>query len=265
MGIPLVAGREFGPQDGVGAPPVAIINETAARRFWPNANPLGQRLRFPTGNGFTPYHEIVAVVKDSKYGTLGEEPRPYLYLSARQNYGSRTVMHVRTAGDPHQLRRAVRDVALELEKSLLVEVATMPENLRLAFLPARLGAVLLGLFGLLGLILASVGIYGVISYSVSQRIGEIGIRLALGAAPRSIFRLVIGQGMKLILIGIGFGIAGSLVLTRLLSSLLVGVSPTDPLTFVVIVSLLIAVAILACYLPARRAMKVDPLVALRCD
>jgi predicted permease len=263
MRIPLVAGREFGPQDEIGAPPVVIVNETAARRFWPNANPLGQRLRFPTENGFTPYHEIVAVVKDSKYGTLGEEPRPYLYLSARQNYGSRTVMHVRTAGDPNQLRRSVRDVALELEKSLLVEVATMPENLRLAFLPARIGAVLLGLFGFLGLILASVGIYGVISYSVSQRIGEIGIRLALGASPRSIFQLVIGQGMKLILIGIGFGIAGSLALTRLLSSLLVGVSPTDPLTFIVIVTLLVAVAVLACYLPARRAMKVDPLTALR--
>jgi ABC-type antimicrobial peptide transport system permease subunit len=150
-----------------------------------------------------------------------------------------------------------------MNKALLVEVATMRENLAVAFLPARVGAALLGLFGLLGLSLAVVGIYGVISYAVSQRTGEIGLRMALGAQRRDIFRLIIGQGLKLTLTGIGIGAAVSLALTRFLSSLLVGVSPADPLTFTSLILLFSLVSLAACYIPARRATKVDPMVALR--
>jgi putative ABC transport system permease protein len=157
----------------------------------------------------------------------------------------------------------VRETVSGLDKSLLVDVATMRENLVLALFPARIAASLLGLLGLLGLSLALVGIYGVVSYAVSQRTSEIGLRMALGARRLDIFRLVIGQGMKLTLIGIGLGAAGALVLTRFLTSLLVGVSPADPLTFATLAVLFSLVALLACYLPARRAAKIDPMVALR--
>src|SRR5262245_14472494 len=267
MGIPIIAGREFNRQDGPGAPLVVIINEMMARRFWSGPQPaLGRRLRF-TGrdNTFTPYYEVVGVAKDSKYGSPGEEPKSYLYLSTLQDYGRSRVLHARTMGDPNLLRRAVRDSILALDKGLLVEVATMRENLVIAFLPARVAAWLLGLFGLLGLSLAVVGIYGVISYSVSQRTGEIGLRMALGAESRDILRLVIGKGMSLTLIGVGLGGAVSLALTRFLSSLLVGVSATDPLTFLAVPLLLTSIALLAALIPARRATKVDPMIALRCE
>ncbi|MGH9848745.1 MAG: ABC transporter permease, partial [Blastocatellia bacterium] len=264
MGIPLLAGREFNRQDAAATTPVVIVNETMARRFWPGQNPLGRRLRIPQGNNtFSPYYEVIGLVKDSKYGTLGEEPKSFFYQAALQNYSRQTTLHVRTAGDPNALRKAVRESISALDKSLLVEVAAMRENLALAVLPARVAASLLGLLGLLGLSLALVGIYGVISYAVSQRTGEIGLRMALGARPLDVFRLVLGQGMKLTLLGIGLGAAGALVLTRSLTSLLVGVSPTDPLTFATLVALFCLVALLACYLPARRASKVDPMIALR--
>jgi predicted permease len=266
MGIPLLAGREFDRRDDDTAPPVIIINETMARRFWPGQNPLGRRLRIPLDrNNFTPYYEVIGLVKNSKYNTLGEEPQPFFYQATLQNYGQQTVLHIRTVGEPSGLRNAVREAVSGLDKSLLVEVATMRENLVLALLPARIAASLLGLLGLLGLSLALVGIYGVVSYAVSQRTGEIGLRMALGARPLDIFRLVIGQGMKLTLIGIGLGTAGALALTRFLASLLVGVSPTDTLTFVTLAVLLGLVALLACYLPAWRAARIDPMIALRHD
>ncbi len=166
-------------------------------------------------------------------------------------------------GDAGQSRTAVRDTVLAMDRSLLVEVATMQENISLAFLPARIAAGLLGMFGLLGVIIASTGIYGIISYAASQRTNEIGIRMALGARPLDVFRLVIGQGMELTLIGVIVGVGASFALTRLLSTLLVGVSTADPVTFVGITLVISTVGLLACYLPARRAMKVDPLKALR--
>src|SRR5262249_39145778 len=162
-----IIGREFSRQDGEGTPLVAIVNETMARRFWPGRNSLGRRFRFPQhGNRFSPYYEIVGVVKDSKYNTLGEEPKSFFYLSALQNNSRSTELHVRTVGDPNLLRSAVRDSVLQMDKSLLVEVATMRETLALAFWPARVAAALLGAFGALGLGLAVMGIYGVIAYTV---------------------------------------------------------------------------------------------------
>jgi len=266
MGIPVVAGREFNRRDIEGVPPVVIVNETMAKRFWPNQSPLGRRLRFPgRNNDFSPYLEVVGVVKDSKYRTLGEEPQSFFYTAALQNYGRQRTLHVRTVGEPALLRSAVRESVLALDKSMLAEVATISESLELALLPARIAVSLLGAMGLLGLSLALVGIYGVISYAVSQRTSEIGLRMALGAQSGDIFRLVTGQGMKLTLLGVGLGAAAAMALTRFLTSLLVGVSPTDPLTFAALAALFSSAALLACYIPARRAMKVDPMVALRVD
>ena len=182
-----------------------------------------------------------------------------------QNYGRSRVLHVRAMGEPNLLRRSVRDSIQALDKGLLVEVATMRENLATAFLPARVAAWLLGLLGMLGLSLAVMGIYGVISYAASQRTGEIGLRMALGARGGDILRLVIGQGLKLTLIGVGVGATLALALSRLLSRLLIGVSAADPVTFLAVPLLLTAVAVFSCWIPARRAAKVDPMIALRCE
>jgi putative ABC transport system permease protein len=266
MGIPIIAGREFDRREAPGTTSVVIINETMARRFWPGQSPLGRRLRFVgRGNTFSPYFEIVGVARDSKYRTAGEDPKPFFYTPALQNYGQQTVLHVRTVGEPDSMRRAVRESILALDKALLIEVVEMRENIAMGLLPARVAAAALGLFGLLGLSLAVVGIYGVISTVASQRRGEIGLRMALGARPRDIFRLVVGQGLKLTLIGVVLGGAVALALTRVLAGLLTGVSATDPLTFLAVPLLLMIVALLACWLPARRAAQVDPMVALRCE
>src|SRR6266498_2340418 len=163
------------------------------------------------------------------------------------------------------LRSALRDRVMALDKGLMVEVATMRENLAALFLPARVAAVVLGLVGLFGLSLAVVGIYGVVSYAVSRRTGEIGLRMALGAETRDILRLVIGQGLKLTLIGVGIGATLALALSRLLSRLLIGVSAADPVTFLTVPFLLTAVAVFACWIPGRRAANVDPMIALRCE
>jgi predicted permease len=267
MGIQLLAGREFNSQDSQGAPLVVIVNETMARRFWQEPqSALGRRMRLMgRGNVLGPYYEVVGVAKDSKYRSLGEEPQSFFYVSALQDYRQQMVLHVRTVGEPNLLRSALRDRVLALDKGLIVEVATMRENLAASFLPARVAAVALGLVGLFGLSLAVVGIYGVISYSVSRRTGEIGLRMALGAESRDILGLVIRQGLKLTLIGVGVGATLALALSRLLSRLLVGVSAADPVTFLTVPLLLTAVAVFACWIPARRAAKVDPMIALRCD
>jgi predicted permease len=266
MGIPVLAGREFNQEDGEGAPLVAVVNETMARRFWPGQSPLGRRLRFIQENDVLgPYYEVVGVVKDSKYRSLGEVPQPFFFVSAIQTYRRQLALHLRTTGEPSLRRSAVRDRILALDKGLLVEVSTMRENLAAAFFPARVATIALGLVGLFGLSLAVVGIYGVISYAVSQRTGEIGLRMALGAESRDILRLVIGQGLKLTLIGVVVGTALSLAITRFLTGLLAGVSAADPLTFLAVPLLLTTVAFFACWIPARRATKVDPMIALRCE
>jgi len=267
MGIPLLAGREFNRQDSKGAPLVVVVNETMARRFWTGPqSALGRRVRLAEReNVLSPYYEVVGVVKDSKYRSLGEEPRSFFYVPALQNYRQQMALHVRTTGEPNLLRSAVRDRVLALDKGLPVEVATMRENLAVAFLLPRVAATVLGLVGLFGLSLAMVGIYGVISYAVSQRTGEIGLQMALGAQSRDILRLVIGEGMGLTLIGTIIGLTLAVAMTRLLASLLYGVTATDSMTFAVVTLFLIGVALLACYLPARKATKIDPMTALRHD
>ena len=266
MDIPVLAGREFNYQDSEGATPVVIVNETMAKRFWPGQSPVGRRMRLSERNNvLSPFYEIVGVVKDSLYRGLSAEPQSFFYLSALQNYREQMALHVRTVADPSLLRNAVRDRILALDKGLFVEVTTMRENLATRFLFPRIAATVLGLVGLFGLSLAIVGIYGVISYAVSQRTGEIGLRMALGAQSRDILRLMIGQGMKLTVIGIGLGAIIALGLSRLLSRLLIGVSAADPLTFFVVPILLTIIAFIACWIPAQRAMKVDPMSALRCE
>jgi predicted permease len=269
LGVPLLRGRAFNEQDREGSPGVAIINEAFARRYWPGQEPIGKRIQMGvarSGANESPYLEVVGVVKDGKYVTLGEEATPFFYLNLAQLYQSSPTLIVRTRGNPSDYLAAVRGEVAALDKSLpLYDVKTMRQHLGLALLPARLAGNVLGVFGLVALVMAAAGIYGVMAYSVAQRTREIGVRMALGASAGAVLRLVTKQGMKLTLVGIVIGLAASLALTRLMKSLLFGVSATDPLTFVVVALLLIVVALLACYVPARRAAKVDPMVALRCE
>jgi predicted permease len=259
--IPVLRGRSFNEDDRVGSPGVVMINEAFARRYWPGQEAIGKRIQMGAPN-----LEVIGVVKDGKYVTLGEEATPYLYMNLAQRYESGPTLVIRTRGNPLDYLPAVRNEIGVLDKSLpLFDVKTMRQHLALALLPARLAGSVLGIFGIVALILAASGIYGVMAYSVAQRTREVGIRMALGARSIDVLSMVVRQGMKLVVIGLGIGLAGAIALTHLMASLLYGISATDPLTFAGISLLLSAVALLACYLPARRATKVDPLVALRCD
>ena len=265
--IPLLRGRAFSEQDREGSPGVVMINEAFARRYWPGQNPIGKRIQMgagPRGANTSPYLEVVGVVKDGKYVTLGEEATPFFYMNLAQHYQSSPALIVRTRGNPVDSLPAVRNEVAALDKTLpLYDVKTMRQHLGLALLPARLAGSVLGVFGLVALILAAAGIYGVMAYSVAQRTREIGIRMALGATAGAVLKLVVRQGMTMTLTGVTLGLIASLALTRLMKTLLFGVSATDPLTFIVIALLLTIVALLACWIPAQRAAKVDPMVALR--
>jgi predicted permease len=264
MGIPVLRGREFDQRDSeAGAKPVVVINETMAKRFWPGQDAVGQHVQMKRDG---PPVEIIGVARDIKYYSLGEEPRPYVYGSFAQFYTSDLTVHLRTAGDPAASLQALRKEVERLDPNVAVTGLTTLAELRQGPLFAsRAMATVAGLFGLLALLLTALGLYGALSYTVSQRRREIGVRVALGAQPADILKMIVGQGLALTLIGVGVGLAASFALTRFLSSQLFGVSATDPLTFGGISLLLAGVAILACYIPARRAAKVDPLVALRCD
>ncbi|MEP7342544.1 MAG: FtsX-like permease family protein, partial [Acidobacteriota bacterium] len=258
----LLQGRDFTAQDLAQSPPVAIVNETFARRFWPGENPIGKRFNFTTGK----WIEIVGVAQNGKYSSLAEQPMPFVYLPLAQNYESKVTLIARGAGDPHLLLSAIRKDIHGLDENLpLYDARTMLEHMELPLAPARIAATALGGFGALALLLAAVGVFGVMSYAVTQRTHEIGVRMALGAQRGDVLWLVVKQGMSLALAGIGIGLLASLGLTRLVSKLLFGVSATDPLTFIAIAMLLMLVAALASWIPARRATKVDPLMALRSE
>ncbi len=262
LGTRLASGREFMAQDTTDATRVAIINEAAARRYWPGQEAVGKRI----SRGRDRFEEIVGVVSDSKEKGLTTNARPTIYLPLLQNYKPDLTMQVRTAMASPTLLAAVRQTVQQMDAALPVyNLQTLAQQRDGSLYTERLAAALLALFGLLALSLAAVGLYGVMSYTVSQRTREMGIRLALGAQPRDLRKLVVGQGMILTLIGSVIGIVAAFALTRLIEKLLFGVRATDPLTFIVIPLLMAGVALLACWIPAQRATKVDPLVALRSE
>ena len=263
MGTTLLKGREFTERDNVSSPKVAVINETMARRYWPDQDAVGKRFAITRGG---PYLEVVGIARDGKYMFLGEDPRAFFYLPFEQNYRGEMTLFVHNASDDAGVLAGVRQVVRELDGDLpIYDAKTMISHLRdgLALLFVRMGARLATTFGLLGLVLAVVGVYGVVSYSVSQRIHEIGIRVALGANAGDVVRLVIRQGLTLTIAGVAVGLVAAFTVTRVLASLLYDVSATDPLTFGVIALILAGVALAASLIPARRALKVDPMVALR--
>jgi predicted permease len=265
MGVPLVRGRAFGAQDAEQAPGVLIVNETFARKFFPAADPpteaLGKRI---AGGPEGPWREIVGVARDGKYFGISEEPRAFMWMPLEQDYQSSAVMVVRTQGDPRTLIGPVRVEVQRLDPGLPVfDAKTMEEHMGISLFPARVAAALLGAFGLLALMLAAVGLYGVMSFAVAQRTHEIGVRMALGARPRDVLVMVIRQGMTLAALGVALGLLGAYLSARALDAVLYGVGPTDPVTFGAVTLALGAVALLACLVPARRATKVDPMEALR--
>jgi len=268
LGVPLLKGRYFTTADRAGAAKVAIVNQTLAHRYWPNENPVGKRLK--TGGPErpnNPWMEVVGVVGDIKYSGLDATPEMVLYEPYTQSAWSSMYLVVRTSSNlnnPATLASAVQNAVWSLDKDLPVaHVRTMEQLLSESVAQPRFHTVLLEVFALVALTLAAVGIYGVLAYSVSQRRNEIGIRMALGAKPGDVLWLVVGQGALLTLIGVAIGVTGALALTRFLSTLLYEVRATDPATFVLVALLLAFVALLACYIPARRAMRVDPMKALR--
>ncbi|HEX8775378.1 MAG TPA: ABC transporter permease [Pyrinomonadaceae bacterium] len=263
MNIPLLQGRSFTEQEATEKRGVVIINETLARQYFAGEDPIGKRITVNMGSEPKPT-VIIGVVGDIRHVDLNSEIRPMVYWTHPElAYSSMTIV-LRTAGEPMSLAAATQREIQAIDPDQPVsDIRTMEQLLSASVARTRFNALLLALFAGLALILASVGIYGVMAYSVVQRTREIGIRIALGAEARDVVRMIVGQGMILTLVGIGLGLVAAFALTRLMSSLLFGVSATDPLTFAVVSLLLSAVAFLACYIPARRATKVDPMVALR--
>jgi putative ABC transport system permease protein len=261
MQIPLLAGREFTSRDAPGAPAVAIINQTMARRFFAGEDPLGKKVLLVREKQDL---EIVGVVGDVRRFEVGDVVEPEIYWPYMQRPRWATYFVFRTDSDPTSIVTAVRSRTSALDKELLAtNVSTVGQMVSGALREPRFNTALIGVFAGLALLLASVGLYAVISYSVTQRTHEIGVRIAVGAGQGDIFKLIVGQGMILTLIGVAIGLAASFALTRVMLSLLFEVSATDPLTFAGIALLLTFVSLLACYIPARRATKVDPIAALR--
>jgi len=265
MSIPLLLGRDFTEQDGPDAPKVALVNETLARRYFPNTDPIGKRIFAGFNTQFA--REIIGVVKDIKHSDLRSAPTAQVFAPFHQMSFSATLsLLIRSHASPASVFNAARDRIADFERgSAIYEARTLEQVVAESIALPRFSMLLTGLFAFVAALLAAVGVYGVVSYTVSQHTREIGVRMALGAQASDILKLIIGQGLRPVLIGVGAGVAASVVLTRLLSSLLFGVGVTDPLTFTVITLLLMIVAGLACFIPARRATKVDPMVALRCE
>jgi predicted permease len=261
MKIPVLRGRDFATQDDSAATPSSlIVNQQFAQRFWKDENPLGRTVKL---NGRD--HTIIGLVPNGKYRSLGESPRAFMYMVRSQSYSAAMTIHVRTQGDPAALGPTLRREVAALDPDLpVVDLKTMTNHLGLTLLPARLIGSVLGAFGILGLILAAVGVYGVMSYSVAQRTREIGIRMAVGAAKQQVVGLVMRQGLRLVIIGGVIGLLAALGTSRLVAGLLYGGS-LDLVTFVGVPSVLLAVAVLAIWIPARRAATVDPMVALRSE
>jgi predicted permease len=265
IGTPLLRGRDFTARDGEGAPAVVVVNQQMAEKYWPGRDAVGQFITLVEREGKGTRAQIIGVAKTGKYQSLGEDPKPYFYRPLLQEYEPHTRLIVR-AQDQARTIQALRDVVRGMDARMaLVGVETLEQHMQLPLFPAQAAGALLGLFGALALALAVVGLYGVISYSVSQRAREIGVRMALGARGSDVVKLVLSQGLRLTLIGLGAGFAGALLVSRVLSSVLYGISPTDPVSFGAVAVALTLVALLASYLPARWATRVDPIRALRSE
>jgi predicted permease len=263
IGIPIVHGRDFTRGDTAEAPKVVVVNETMARQFWNGQEPLGKRFKF---FGDQDYTTVIGVAKDSKYNEVAEDAQNFIYQPLTQNYTPQASLHVRSAGDAASLANAVRAAARELDPSLSVfEIRTLEEQVRDSLQPLMMNVLMLAVFGTLALLLASIGLYGVASYSVSQRTREIGVRMALGAPASSVLGLVLGQGMILVAAGLLIGLVAAYSAAGLMRSLVVSVSTHDPVTFGATAAILGVIALVASYIPARRATRIDPLIALRTD
>jgi predicted permease len=260
MQIPLLQGRDFTLQDTRNSQRAVIVSEAFVNRYWPHQQPLGKRLN----QGVT--HEwctVVGVARDSKMTGLADKPTPFVYLPLYQAYQAAMIVNARVDGDPLAYGKTVEHTFHDLNADLVVfDVTSLETSEQISSFPQRIAGTFVGAFGLLALLLAAVGIYGVTAYTTRQRTHEIGIRMALGANKEDILRLVLGHALRLTLIGVALGLAASFALTRYLSSLLLGVTSTDAFTFSSVALLLCAVALLACFLPARRAMRLDPMAAL---
>jgi len=265
MSIPLLSGRQFTDHDTSNSPNVVMISETMARRVWPGEDAVGKRLSPGRAESAEDYMQVIGVVKDVRQFELTAEPRPQMYLSYRQaGFFAPRDLVVKTDVDPASLAATVRKAVWDIDKDQPVSnIQTMQEILADSIARQRFSMLLLAIFAGVALVLAGVGIYGVMSYSVAQRTREIGIRMALGAHTGAVLKLAVGYGMKLVLIGVVVGLIAAFALTRVMSTLLFGITATDPATFTLISLLLVFVAALASYIPARRATKVDPIIALR--
>jgi predicted permease len=261
MQIPLVEGRDFTLEDTKRSQRAVIVNETFVRRYWPHQEALGKQLYSDLSKE---WFTVVGVARDVKVTGLNEKPTPFLYLPLYQVYKSAVIINARVTGDPLEFGKTIQQTVHELNADLVVfDVTTLELRAQISSFGLRVAGTFVGAFGLLALVLAAVGIYAVTAYTTRQRTHEIGIRMSLGATKQDVLRLVLGHGLRLMLAGVGLGLVLSFVLTRFLSNLLLGVTSTDALTFASVAILLCAVALFACFIPARRAMRVDPMVALR--
>jgi predicted permease len=264
LAVPLLRGRNFGAADSPGSPRVAIVNDAFVRTHWPNADAVGRRFRVRGIDG--PEYEVVGVVGDYKVETVGEAPTPYIHYALNQRAFTGEVFLVRTAADPDALLTAMRRELLALEPgTVFLESQTMQTQVDVTLLPARLAAQTIGLIGLVATALAAIGLYGVVAYAVSRRTREIGIRMALGAAPRAVLAMVMRQGLSVAAAGVVAGLALSWVAAQAIASGLYGVTAGDLTAWTGAAAVLLAAAALANYIPARRAARVDPSVALRLD
>jgi predicted permease len=265
VGQPLIRGRDFTLQDRPGAPLVAIVNEALARRFWPNEEALGKRIRIvsePGDDGTE--REIVAVAKDAKYGSFGGEVGPFLFMPAREGFGRAQTLHLRTSLAPSPILALMDDLVREIDSNVVSQSSqTMREAMSFALLPTQVAQTVLGVAGVIALLLSAGGLYGLVCYTLEQRLKEIGIRVALGASRDSVFRLLVGGTVRLTAIGVTIGVLVAAGAMRLLTSLLIGLSPTDPLTFVGTAALMLAIALGAGYVAARKGLGVDPLDVLK--
>jgi putative ABC transport system permease protein len=263
MGISILKGRAFTEQDQAGAQPVIIVNETLARRYWPNGDAIGHRMRFYGPLDKAPWMEVVGIAQDVKH-ELDLPVTPDFYLPHKQDSWNAMVLVARTTVDPASMTGPIRQQVLAMDKDQPVYgVYTMNEVRAISVTLYTFGFAMMSIFATLALVLAAIGIYGVMAFTVTHRTQEIGIRMAMGARAADVLKLVVKNGMSLAVMGIFAGLAGAFVITRLMASLLFNVSPTDAVTFGLVTTGLLLVALVACYLPARRATKVDPMVALR--